>query len=109
MIDEDDEEQSGQVFLKFKACLIPSHGRDPLSRVCIDRECSTRGLVCYTCEKQTHSNHLTTSLYEFLSSIKVETPEQQKASFIGKFEREIDSIEKRLMENIREVGQSISG
>lgn len=105
MISED--EQSDQEVLQFKTCPLPGHGREPLSRVCIDVNCTSRGFVCYTCEKTAHGNHKTTSLSMFLSTMKAEKEAGTVRDFKHNVQTAVDNIQKDLGQGINRIKKTL--
>lgn len=52
--------------INFSACKVGAHKNQPLSRVCVDKNCEQRSFICYTCEQEIHLGHRTLALKEFL-------------------------------------------
>lgn len=55
--------------INFSACKVGAHKNQPLSRVCVDKNCEQRSFICYTCEQEIHLGHRTLALKEFLQEI----------------------------------------
>jgi len=48
-------------------CEIDGHETEPMSRICIDKACSSKTLVCAICEEEKHKGHETVPLKTFLN------------------------------------------
>lgn len=48
--------------IKYLQCELPGHESEPLSRVCIGKDCQNKTLVCSICEEDNHCGHQTVPL-----------------------------------------------
>ena len=59
--------------INYLDCDKQDHESEPLSRVCVDRNCNNKTLVCCICEDLYHKGHQTTPLKNFLQKLNAST------------------------------------
>lgn len=55
--------------IEYLHCPNVQHKKQLLISVCVDKNCNNRALICYLCEKDSHSGHETLTLGEYLDSL----------------------------------------
>ena len=55
--------------ISYLNCDKDDHSSEPLSRICIEKDCKNRTLVCALCEELHHKNHETLPLKTYLNRI----------------------------------------
>lgn len=90
--------------LLYSSCDINGHDELPMNRVCVDRECTKRALLCGKCIEAGHKGHQLMPLNEFLSkyenlkSTSSLADPQQLYFFIDQSKREAEKIIKETIQ-----------
>jgi len=67
--------------ISYSCCNKSSHESEPLSRICIDKQCKNKTLICALCEEELHNGHETVPLKFFLKNFYGAESKKAKTSF----------------------------
>jgi hypothetical protein len=87
----------------YLPCPNPAHHNLQLSSLCLQKDCPNRTILCPKCQTQSHQNHKTILLAEYLEELEVRRADPELGELIGETMRRIKDTNGKQKEVIKGI------
>jgi hypothetical protein len=92
----------------YLPCPNPTHHNLQLFSLCLQKDCPDRTILCPQCQTQSHQNHRTILLHEYLEELEVRRADPELKGLIGETIRRIKDTNEKQKEVIKVIITELS-